>query len=317
MSLIRLLKVIVSLMVAVGLGALVAPSAALIPAIQQGVKIDGIPVGGVGAGSARSRLDVQLNRPVRVVYQGRRWTFPRTRFGTFAVDAAVKRALAADADARVTLPVRIDGRALADAVRQITRQIARPAVDAKLVGLDRSGRPRIGPDRSGIAVSSETLEQRLVRALGLPARNVAVPAATIEPRVTRAEFGPVIVIDRGANTLRLFDGKRLVRRFRVATGQSSYPTPTGTFEIVTKQENPWWYPPPSPWARGLRPVPPGPGNPLGTRWMGLSAAGVGIHGTPSDTSIGYSASHGCIRMHIPEAVWLFQHVDVGTPVVIV
>ena len=54
-----------------------------------------------------------------------------------------------------------------------------------------------------------------------------------------------------------------------------------------------------------------------TRWMGLSAPGVGIHGTPSDASIGYSVSHGCIRMHIPQAEWLFNHVDVGTTVFIV
>jgi lipoprotein-anchoring transpeptidase ErfK/SrfK len=51
--------------------------------------------------------------------------------------------------------------------------------------------------------------------------------------------------------------------------------------------------------------------------MGLSASGVGIHGTPDDASIGYSASHGCIRMHIPDAEWLFNHVTVGTPVFIV
>ena len=80
---------------------------------------------------------------------------------------------------------------------------------------------------------------------------------------------------------------------------------------------PWWRPPDSPWARGLKPIPPGPGNPLGTRWMGLSAAGVGIHGTPSDGSIGYSVSHGCIRMHIPEAEWLFNHVNIGTTVFII
>ena len=60
-----------------------------------------------------------------------------------------------------------------------------------------------------------------------------------------------------------------------------------------------------------------PAHPLGTRWMGLSAPGVGIHGTPSDASIGYSVSHGCIRMHIPEAEWLFNHVDIGTTVFIV
>jgi lipoprotein-anchoring transpeptidase ErfK/SrfK len=91
----------------------------------------------------------------------------------------------------------------------------------------------------------------------------------------------------------------------------------GSFEIVTKQLNPWWYPPDSDWAEGAEPIPPGPGNPLGTRWMGLSAPAVGIHGTPDAASIGYSASHGCIRMHVPEAEWLFQRVKEGTPVYIV
>ncbi len=110
---------------------------------------------------------------------------------------------------------------------------------------------------------------------------------------------------------------RLVRTFRVATGQAIYPTPLGRFTIVVRWKNPWWYPPNDPWAAGEKPTPPGPGNPLGTRWMGLSSPGVGIHGTPKDGSIGYSLSHGCIRMHIPEAEWLFDHVEVGTPVFIV
>src|SRR5205814_9700048 len=79
------------------------------------------------------------------------------------------------------------------------------------------------------------------------------------------------------------------------------------------QRNPWWRPPDSAWAQGLKPIPPGPGNPLGTRWMGLDAAGVGVHGTPDDASIGYSPSHGCIRMHIPDVEWLFNHVPVGAP----
>jgi len=103
----------------------------------------------------------------------------------------------------------------------------------------------------------------------------------------------------------------------VAVGQSQYPTPVGRFEIVTKQRNPWWYPPNSAWAAGEQPVPPGPGNPLGTRWMGISAPGVGLHGTPDAASIGYSASHGCIRMRIPDAEWLFVHVRVGSPVWII
>jgi lipoprotein-anchoring transpeptidase ErfK/SrfK len=126
-----------------------------------------------------------------------------------------------------------------------------------------------------------------------------------------------IVIYRLSNKLYLYNGRRLWRQFGVATGQAAYPTPTGTFQIVDMQRYPWWYPPASPWARGAKPIPPGPGNPLGTRWMGLTAPGVGMHGTPDDASIGYSESHGCIRMHIPDAEWLFDHVKIGMNVTIV
>ena len=109
-----------------------------------------------------------------------------------------------------------------------------------------------------------------------------------------------------------------MRQFHVATGQSIYPTPLGSFHIVVKWENPTWYPPTQDaWAKGLKPVPPGPNNPLGTRWMGIDSPGVGIHGTDEPASIGYSESHGCIRMLVPDAEWLFDHVTVGTPVFIV
>jgi lipoprotein-anchoring transpeptidase ErfK/SrfK len=146
---------------------------------------------------------------------------------------------------------------------------------------------------------------------------VVLRAKLTRPEATPQTIGSVIVIKRGANRLTLYHGMKVVRQFQVATGQAVYPTPLGLFQIVVKWRNPWWYPPASPWAKGEKPVPPGPGNPLGTRWMGLSAPGVGIHGTPQDGSIGYSLSHGCIRMHIPQAEWLFDHVDIGTPVYIV
>src|SRR5207253_10236621 len=63
-------------------------------------------------------------------------------------------------------------------------------------------------------------------------------------------------------------------------------------------------------------IPPGPDNPLGTRALDLSAPGIRIHGTPDDASIGTHASHGCIRMHIPDSEDLFGRVDIGTPVII-
>jgi lipoprotein-anchoring transpeptidase ErfK/SrfK len=138
----------------------------------------------------------------------------------------------------------------------------------------------------------------------------------VRPVIPRSSFGPIVVIHRAQNKLELFNGTKRVKTFGVATGRAQYPTPTGTFQIVDKQMNPWWRPPDSDWAKGLAPIPPGPGNPLGTRWMGLTSPGVGIHGTPDSSSIGYSASHGCIRMLIPDATWLFDHVRLGTPVLI-
>ena len=102
-----------------------------------------------------------------------------------------------------------------------------------------------------------------------------------------------------------------------AVGQVGFSTPAGRWSIVTKQRNPWWHPPPSPWAANSDPVPPGPGNPLGTRWMGLNASFIGIHGTPSSGSLGSRASHGCIRMNIGDAEWMFDRVDIGTPVLVI
>ena len=129
---------------------------------------------------------------------------------------------------------------------------------------------------------------------------------------------PALVVDRTLHRVSLYSKRGVkLRMLGVAVGQSSYPTPIGRFEIVTKQRNPWWYPPNSAWAAGEQPVPPGPGNPLGTRWMGISAPGVGLHGTPDAASVGYSASHGCIRMRISDAEWLFVHVRVGSPVWII
>jgi lipoprotein-anchoring transpeptidase ErfK/SrfK len=126
-----------------------------------------------------------------------------------------------------------------------------------------------------------------------------------------------ITIDQSAHLLTLERFGHPTVSFPVAVGQPAYPTPDGHFTIISKVENPTWVPPPdAPWAQGAVPIPPGPGNPLGTRWMGLSAPGVGIHGTDDPASIGYSVSHGCIRMQIPDAERLFTMVSVGMGVYI-
>jgi L,D-transpeptidase catalytic domain/Putative peptidoglycan binding domain/Bacterial Ig domain len=126
-----------------------------------------------------------------------------------------------------------------------------------------------------------------------------------------------IVIDQSAHLLTLERFGRPPISFPVALGQPAYPTPDGHFTIISKVENPTWVPPPdAPWAQGAVPIPPGPGNPLGTRWMGLSTPGVGIHGTDDPASIGYSVSHGCIRMQVPDAERLFTMVSLGMGVYI-
>jgi lipoprotein-anchoring transpeptidase ErfK/SrfK len=107
---------------------------------------------------------------------------------------------------------------------------------------------------------------------------------------------------------------KVIKKYSVAIGSPYYPTPAGSYYVREKIDHPTWMPPPSPWARGAKPHPPGPGNPLGTRWIGLNSDILGIHGTPSSWSIGTAASHGCIRMHIWEVEELFEMVNVGTPV---
>ena len=122
-------------------------------------------------------------------------------------------------------------------------------------------------------------------------------------------------IDLSERKLYLYGGDgKVTKTYRVAVGMPKYPSPVGNFRIINKAVNPTWNPPDSAWAAGMGPVPPGPGNPLGTRWMGLNSPGIGIHGTPTSSSIGTAASHGCIRMLIPEAEDLFARVFVGTPV---
>lgn len=131
-------------------------------------------------------------------------------------------------------------------------------------------------------------------------------------------LGGQIVVDIGELTLYLYRDGKVIKTYRVATGAPAYPTPTGSFHIVDKVKDPTWLPPDSDWAKDAQPIPPGTENPLGTRWMGTSATGVGIHGVPpsADGSIGTYASHGCIRMHNWEAVDLFDRIVVGMPVVI-
>jgi lipoprotein-anchoring transpeptidase ErfK/SrfK len=300
----------------VGVAAPVASPPSVV--IAAGVSVSGIELGGLTSEPARALLRRAAARPLTLEYRGRRWRVaPDELDATTAVDDAVARALAAPRSERVVLGVRVPQLAVRRYVARLARRIDRPAQNAVFTGLV-NGRPFVTAERVGVSVRRAATAEAIVRELNRGSRRVLRPAVgRVQPAVTRRGFSPIVVIDRGANSLVLYRGMRRWRTFRVATGSPSYPTPSGNWRIVDKQRYPWWYPPASDWAKGLKPVPPGPGNPLGTRWMGLSASAVGIHGTPDAASIGYSASHGCIRMNVPEAEWLFEQVALGTPVVIV
>jgi lipoprotein-anchoring transpeptidase ErfK/SrfK len=285
--------------------------------IAQGVTLAGVPIGGMSREQAQAALRPAFARPVRLVHGDTRWRLRPVQFGLrVVITAGVSRALQAQPGSAVPLTPEVDVPAVRRFVRALDKRVSFPAKDAEFVGL-KGFKPQFKKEKAGVKVLRGLTTERIVRGLQAAGQmRIRVAARVLQPKKTVAKFGPLVVIRRGVNELRYYEGARLVRKFGVATGQSVYPTPTGLFSVVDMQLNPWWLPPDSPWAKGLDPIPPGPGNPLGTRWMGLSAPGVGIHGTPDDASIGYSASHGCIRMHIPDAEWLFHHVQLGTPVLI-
>jgi lipoprotein-anchoring transpeptidase ErfK/SrfK len=301
--------------------AVAAPSANPPPEkIKRGVRIGHVRVGGLSAEPARARVRRAFDRSLRFHFQDKRWKAAPLELGaTTSAGDAVTRALRARPRARVKLRVKVNRAKLREYVARLDHKLSRPAVDAQAIGLTSNLQPIISEGRPGLRVDRPRMVARIVRALDAGKRTpIALAVDWVQPDVTAATFGPVIVIKRDSHQLVLYNGTSLWQTFPVATGQAAYPTPTGAWSIVDMQVNPWWRPPPgADWAAGAEPIPPGPGNPLGTRWMGLSAPGVGIHATPDDASVGYSASHGCIRMHLPDAEWLFNQVHIGTPVYIV
>jgi lipoprotein-anchoring transpeptidase ErfK/SrfK len=304
------------LLVAAGLACAAAPAAQRGRAIPEGVRVGSVTVGGLLAVPAQERIASQLDAPVTIAAGDKTVTVAPSALGArLDVHAAVGAALAATPGSRIALPVRTAPAKVDAVVASLQKRFDRAPVPARVTGAEND-RPVFSKPRPGVAVDVKTMRAALAQAL---ARGTRTPLQLITRTVKAKPFtGPVIVVNRSENRLRLYDGAKLVRTFPVATGQAIYPTPAGVWRIVVKQMNPWWYPPTyDAWAKGLKPVPPGPGNPLGTRWMGLNAPGVGIHGTDAPGSIGYSASHGCIRMQVPDAEWLFPHVTVGTPVVVV
>jgi Uncharacterized protein conserved in bacteria len=105
-----------------------------------------------------------------------------------------------------------------------------------------------------------------------------------------------ILINRDAHTLTLYKNGEMLKKYPVADGKPSTPTPAGQYLVKVKSPN--------------------PGGPFGVRWMGLNKPSYGIHGTNDPSSIGKSVSHGCIRMYNKDVIELYNTVPIGTPVTI-
>jgi lipoprotein-anchoring transpeptidase ErfK/SrfK len=134
---------------------------------------------------------------------------------------------------------------------------------------------------------------------------MAAAEAMAQDETGRAQRRVVVSIpDR---KLAVIENGRVLRTFDVAVGAAHSPSPVGSFKIINHVANPTWY------HKG-KIIGPGTNNPVGTRWIGLSAAGYGIHGTNAPNSIGRNASHGCIRLRNRDVEQLFEMLAVGDQV---
>ena len=126
------------------------------------------------------------------------------------------------------------------------------------------------------------------------------------------------MVERDTFQLKLYKKLKLQKGYTVAIGADGFSTPAGLYHIQNKAVNAAWSVPNKPWAGSLAgTVVPGgsPQNPLKARWMGI-IDGAGIHGTDQVGSLGSRASHGCVRMAIPDVIELYPKVPVQTPIYI-
>lgn len=314
--------------------------------IAKGVRIGGIDVGGLHRDAARARLQAELiprlERPV-VVRSGRHSWHLSGRQVALTVDTAalvdqavqasrqgsiitrtVRGLTGGSVDRDVPLQVSYSHGAIRTLAARVRAAVNRPARDAS-VQPTSSGLSRV-PSRDGRSVDSPRFAALVERALtsATAARDVTVPMRLTKPKVTTSElsakYPAYIVIDRGGFTLRYYHRLRLQKSYPIAVGMQGLETPGGLYSIQWKQTDPPWYVPNDAWAGSLagQTIPPGPEDPLKARFMSFDG-GAGIHGIdPSEYgTIGHDASHGCVRMTIPDVIDLYDKTPVGTPVYII
>ena len=162
-----------------------------------------------------------------------------------------------------------------------------------------------GDSLTKISRKFNTTAELIARANGL---NNDVVRLGKKLKISKIKFS--IVVDKSQNILTLKSGGEIFKTYHVSTGKNSC-TPVGNFKITNKLMNPVWY------TAGAVVPPDSPKNILGSRWMGISQPGYGIHGTTEPQSIGKSVTAGCVRMRNAEVEELYSIIPEGTEVVIV
>jgi lipoprotein-anchoring transpeptidase ErfK/SrfK len=309
--------------------------------IAKGISVGGIDIGGMKADEARrvlrAKLATPLEEPLVVRYGHRRFTLSAARAHlTTDVGGMVQEALDKSRDGNVigrtwrgitggsideNLPPRVSysRRAVSALVKRVKSKVDRPARDAT-VQASASGLHKVHA-RLGVAIRGHQLARDVRATLVRPdgGRTVRAESKITKPRVTTSDlesrYPTFIIIDRNARQLRFYTHLKLNHVYTIAVGMQGLETPAGLYHIQDKQVNPSWHVPNSAWAGSLagQIIPPGPADPLKARWMGFNG-GAGIHGTADIGSLGSAASHGCVRMSIPDVEQLYDRVSVGTPV---
>ncbi|TLM96243.1 MAG: hypothetical protein FDZ75_05175 [Actinobacteria bacterium] len=309
--------------------------------VPQGVAVAGTDLSGMSEAEARLAIEravsAPLMRPVDVQANGEVSQFDPAGSVTLDVDTMVVEAFAPRRTATylarlahevggrpfsadVTPRFAVDETALRKWVDELAAKTDTPSVDATISaqgGTIVVRRSAVGRkvDRAATTKALAAVFATQTAMQDAP-RLVEASVKPVEPTVSDKELGKTIFVDISERKIRLFDGVKLEKVYRCAVGTPSYPTPTGDFSIVQKRYLPTWVnPAPNGWGKGMPAmIPPGSGNPLGTRAINLSASGIRFHGTNKIWSVGTAASHGCMRMVRADIEDLYERVYVGMPV---